>query len=199
MFCGDYSTILLGAKYMVEIIDRLLSLLTIGGQGILGLLVMAYFLRDQIPLARTLLDWAAKHTLFFAFLVALTATLGSLFYSEVAGYEPCRLCWYQRILMYPQTLLLGMAWVKRDRNIRDYCLVLSGLGAALAAYHYSLQLNVISGVSCPVVGYSVSCSQRFAMEYGYVTIPLMALTAFLLIVTLLIVRGGGLRGRTKKI
>jgi disulfide bond formation protein DsbB len=180
---------------MIETVDQLLSFLTVGGQGIIVGLIVAYSATSKVGRAKALLTFVARNALLFAFVIALTATLGSLFYSEIAGYEPCKLCWYQRILMYPQTLLLGIAWLKRDRTIRDYCLALSGLGAGLAAYHYSLQLNIVSGVSCPVVGYSVSCSQRFAMEYGYVTIPLMALTAFLLIIVFLTV--GGDRKRAK--
>lgn len=176
---------------MIETVDQLLSFLTVVGQGIIVVLVVAYLAKSQIAWAKAFLAFVARHALLFAFVVASTATWGSLFYSEVAGYEPCLLCWYQRILMYPQTLLLGMAWLRRDRNIRDYCLALSGSGAGLAAYHYSLQLQVTSAVSCPVVGYSASCSQRFAMEYGYVTIPLMALTAFGLIIAFLAVGGSG--------
>lgn len=124
----------------------------------------------------------AKNARILSFIVALTAMLGSLFYSDIAGFEPCKLCWYQRILMYPMVLLLGMAIAKNDRkNIVDYCLWLSGIGAAIASYHYYLQRGGNEFIPCSTVGYSVSCAKTFVMSYGYITIPVMALTAFLLI------------------
>lgn len=126
-----------------------------------------------------------KNAFIFALIVSLTATLGSLFYSEIAGFEPCKLCWYQRILMYPQVVLLGLAVKRKDKSIADYILALSALGAPVAAYHYFLQRAESPFAPCSVVGYSVSCSQRFTMQYGYITIPFMALTAFVLILLLL--------------
>ncbi|OGH88302.1 MAG: hypothetical protein A3J93_01955 [Candidatus Magasanikbacteria bacterium RIFOXYC2_FULL_42_28] len=113
-------------------------------------------------------------------LVAVTiATLGSLFYSEIAGYEPCKLCWAQRIFMYPQVILLITAFAKKRAGaMLAYTLPLSVIGGLIAIYHYLLQLGVVSGVACGVVGYSVSCAQKFVLTYGYITIPLMAVTAF---------------------
>lgn len=117
----------------------------------------------------------------FAFTVALVATLGSLFFSEIAKYNPCTLCWYQRILMYPLVLLLGLSLIKKEKIIVDYVLSMSVLGTVVALYHYLLQINLVPSVVCSVVGYSASCSQRFEMEYGYITIPMMSLTAFFII------------------
>lgn len=118
-------------------------------------------------------------------MVALVAMVGSLIYSEIIGYEPCKLCWLQRIFMYSQVILLGMALFKKDYKIISYSIVLSIIGAIIAGYHYLLQLGVASGLPCSAVGYSVSCSQRFVMQYGYITIPMMALSAFVLITLLL--------------
>lgn len=126
--------------------------------------------------------FAVKYATVLAFIVALVATLGSLFYSDVLNYTPCKLCWFQRIFMYPQVLLLGIAWWKKDVGIGKYVLSLSIPGILLAIYHYYLQLGGNPLVPCSTVGYSVSCSQRFVLEYGYITIPMMALTAFALII-----------------
>ena len=124
----------------------------------------------------------ARNARILAFVVALVAMLGSLFFSEIAGFEPCKLCWYQRIVMYPMVLLLGLAIAKTDKkNIIDYCLGLSGIGAIIATYHYWLQRGGNEFIPCSTVGYSVSCAKTFDMSYGYITIPFMALTAFLLI------------------
>ncbi|MBI4250324.1 disulfide bond formation protein B [Candidatus Uhrbacteria bacterium] len=122
------------------------------------------------------------------FIIALIAMLGSLFYSEIAGYEPCKLCWLQRIFMYPQTILMALAIAWRTGVIANACGVLSGIGAFIAGYHYLLQVGVVKGVECGAVGYSVACSKVFVMNYGYITIPLMAFSAFILIFLLSIIR-----------
>src|SRR3972149_8131761 len=128
-----------------------------------------------------------KYSFHLALIVSLTATLGSLFYSEIAGFEPCKLCWFQRILMYPMPLLLSLAIWKKDKSINDYLITLSGIGIVIAFYHYYLQRGGQSILPCSTIGYSVSCSNSFVMELGYITIPLMAATAFLLIIVLMLV------------
>ncbi|MBI4415344.1 MAG: disulfide bond formation protein B [Candidatus Kerfeldbacteria bacterium] len=126
-----------------------------------------------------------RNGLQFAFVVALVSMLGSLFYSEIAKYTPCELCWYQRILMYPQTLLLFIALIKKDLGVTKYTLWMSLIGALVAGYHYLLQLNLVPA-PCSAVGYSAACSQRFVMEYGYITIPMMAFTGFVLILLMMV-------------
>lgn len=124
--------------------------------------------------------------LLVAFVVSLLATAGSLIYSDVIGYEPCKLCWFQRIFMYPQVLLMGIALIRRDQWIRVYGFVMSVIGAAIALFHYTGQLG-LTPLPCPAVGYGVSCAQKFVLQFGYITIPMMAFSAFALIaVTLLL-------------
>lgn len=117
----------------------------------------------------------------FALTVSLVATLGSLFYSEVLGFEPCKLCWFQRILMYPQPVLYLVAHLKKKKDVYLYTLPLSIIGIVIASYHYLLQRGMSPLTPCGTVGYSVSCSTTFVMEYGYITIPMQSLTAFLLL------------------
>lgn len=159
----------------VSVVNQLLGILTIVGQ---AAIILAWPFRAFI----------SKNALLSAFLVALIATSGSLFYSEIAGYEPCKLCWFQRIFMYPQVILLGLALWKKDYGIKFYGIVLSSIGAVIAGYHYLLQLGVAPALPCAAVGYSVACSQRFVLQFGYITIPMMALTAFLLIIIFLAAR-----------
>ncbi len=165
----------------VSVINTMLGILTVAGQIVVigGIILLVAKRKDA-------LRFLGQHGILFSFAVALVATLGSLFYSEVAGYEPCKLCWLQRIFIYPQALLLGMALWKKDRGITDYSIVLSAVGALIAGYHYLLQLGVAPSLPCAAVGYSVSCAQRFVMQFGYVTIPLMAFTAFLMILLFMI-------------
>ena len=115
-----------------------------------------------------------------ALLVALVATLGSLYYSEVRGFIPCTLCWYQRILMYPLVAILLVGLVRRDPGLATYVLPLALLGILVSAYHYSVQLGLWGGESaaCRV---GVPCSGRYVNYLGFITIPLQAFTAFLLI------------------
>ena len=156
--------------------NQTLSALTVAGQ----LLILA-FLLNLVFRKGAVSAKISEKALWFAFLVALVATSGSLFYSEIAGFEPCKLCWFQRIFMYPQVILLGMAlWIK-DRRVADYGILLAVLGALVAGYHYLLQRGIAPDLPCSAVGYSTACSRVFVMNFGYITIPLMAFTAFLLI------------------
>lgn len=115
-----------------------------------------------------------------AFIIALIATLGSLYYSEIAGFPPCRLCWYQRILMYPLVVILAVGIVLRDARLRLYVLPLSLTGVAVAIYHNLLYYGVLpEGLTQCALG--VSCTERQLELFGFVTIPLMSLTAFAVI------------------
>lgn len=165
-------------------LTQILSLLTILGHVLIIMTaVMMVLLRGQKwP---TWLTQIGRNGLWLAWGVAVIAMGGSLLYSDVIGLEPCLLCWYQRILLYPQVILLALAAFWKDARIVLYSLPMVLLGAAVATYHYTLQLGVNPYAPCSAVGYSVSCSDRFILNYGYITIPMMALTAFLLIALLL--------------
>jgi disulfide bond formation protein DsbB len=123
--------------------------------------------------------------LLFAWIVSLTATGGSLFLSEVMGYLPCKLCWFQRIFMYPLVLLLGRAAIRDDRAITGYALPLSVIGGLISAYHYAEQK--IPGVAAltPCTA-GVPCDQDYLNWFGFITIPFMALVAFILITVFLL-------------
>ena len=118
--------------------------------------------------------------LYFAWLVAIVATLGSLYFSEVRHFVPCTLCWYQRILMYPLVVLLGIAGWRLDRSIRAYVLPLSVLGMAVATFHYLEQMVPGFGAEA-LCSSGVPCSGRYIEWLGFVTIPFLALVAFTLI------------------
>ena len=117
---------------------------------------------------------------------ALIATLGSLFYSEVMGFTPCELCWVQRIFMYPLVMIYGVAAFKKDLSIALPGLFLSGIGMFISAYHYLLQklpsLQEV-GASCGIV----PCNTEYVNYFGFITIPFLAGTAFIVIFTLHIV------------
>lgn len=177
---------------MVAGVDQILGILTIIAQICLVVLVTCGGVIKFWPTARQnlvlkkIIHFCSYHAIILALIVATTATLGSLFYSEVAKFTPCELCWWQRILMYPQVVILAISLWYKDRAAVRYCLGLSIIGAMIAGYHYLLQLGLTSGLSCSAIGYSVSCVQNFVLQFGYITIPLMSLTAFLEIIALMI-------------
>jgi disulfide bond formation protein DsbB len=146
---------------------------------------VAAFNKSYKKIHERLVKYIALNARMYAFIIALTATLGSLFYSEVAKYTPCMLCWWQRIFMYPQTVLIALGIVKKDKNVADYGMGLSAIGALLAGYHYYIQVGGATPLSCDTVGYSISCAQKFTTDFGYVTIPAMSLSAFVAIYLLL--------------
>ncbi len=121
--------------------------------------------------------------LWTAFIVATTATLGSLYLSEIAHFVPCQFCWYQRIAMYPLAVILGIAAWRRDHGIRIYVSVIAAIGAALSTYHYLIQRfpDLDSG-SCSL---GVPCTTAYVMKFGFMTIPYMAFSGFTLILALM--------------
>lgn len=123
-------------------------------------------------------------TLWFAGAIALFATLGSLYLSEIVHLIPCKLCWYQRIAMYPAALILLMAAVRRDHRVRLYAATLATIGAVIAFWHRTLQaFPTLDSGACAAVG--PPCSAPYLMVFGFATIPYMALSAFLLVLALL--------------
>lgn len=125
------------------------------------------------------------HALALAAVVALVATLGSLYLSEVAGFPPCRLCWFQRIAMYPLVVVLGVAAVRRDAGARLTGAILAGIGAVISIWHLFVErYPTLESGSCDPTN---PCSTKWVEEWGYLTIPGMALSGFALILVLLAV------------
>ena len=151
---------------------------------ILLLIVYLLFLKKKYPAAA---EFLGRRGMLLAFLVALASVAGSLFYSQIAGFAPCELCWFQRIFMYPEVILLGLALLKKDTGIIDYALSLAIIGGAISLYHnYVYFLNKGLNAYCQVGAGAVSCIKRYVLEFGYITIPVMALTAFILVIIFLL-------------
>lgn len=174
----------------IDFVDNILAILTIIGDVFILFSVLLWLLSYKSEQAKGWLNQVFQpidaRLILSALIVSVVATSGSLFYSEIAGYDPCKLCWFQRILMYPQVILLAIAYKKSDVEITTYSLALSILGLAIAVYHYIIQFSQSPLVPCSTVGYSVSCSDHFTLSYGYITIPMMAMTAFALIIIFMI-------------
>lgn len=118
--------------------------------------------------------------------IAVVTTLGSLYYSEIVGYFPCELCWYQRITMYPLSAILVVGLLRRDVAARWYALPFVVVGIPLSLYHWLVERvpSLAEGSSCSAF---VPCSIPYFQELGYITLAFMDLSAFLLIGALLLV------------
>jgi disulfide bond formation protein DsbB len=157
----------------------------------LGLAVGGRFSAALQALGRRAVEAVGPSALAIAAAVAAVAMAGSLYYSEVAHFPPCQLCWYQRIAMYPLVPLLGIAAFRRDPGVALYGAVIAALGAPISIYHILVERGIVeeSGSCDP----NNPCSLIWVKKFGYLTIPTMALSGFLLIVTLLVVSRAGNR------
>lgn len=121
-----------------------------------------------------------ENSLIFISIVSLVATLGSLYFSEVRGFTPCTLCWYQRIFMYPIVLISGIALFQKNVRIALTTAIFAFIGGSISLYHYGIQKLSFLSDSAPACG-DVPCTGQYINYLGFITIPFLALLAFLLI------------------
>jgi disulfide bond formation protein DsbB len=166
-----------------EVVPLFLALLAVLAQAaVVAAAVLALVSRRALRSVRSALAGTGAP---FALVVAVIATSGSLYFSEIAHFVPCTLCWWQRGFMYPLVPLLAAGLLFRLRWVRPVALVMAAAGAAVAAYHVVIERwPSMEVTSCSTTGL---CQVRWVDELGYVTIPVMSLSAFLLVLTLLVV------------
>jgi disulfide bond formation protein DsbB len=168
----------------VEAMQVFTALLAIGAATLALVVLVGHLFRGRSVALDGLLDAIDDAALWIAFLVATVALLGSLYFSEVANYVPCRLCWFQRIAMYPLAVILLVAAIRRDRGVRWYAIPLAGIGACVSIYHYLVEWHPqLEGDACDP---SNPCSLVWFREFGFVTLALMALCGFVAIIALLL-------------
>jgi disulfide bond formation protein DsbB len=124
--------------------------------------------------------------LFQAWVVATVCMLGSLYYSQIAHFEPCELCWFQRICMYPLPFVMGVGLRRRDRGVRYYVLPLASIGALISIYHYQLERFPHQSSMCELAN---PCSLVWVWRFHFVSIPFMALSGFAFILTAMLIVG----------
>lgn len=158
---------------------RFFSILAlVAGAGAVAIVVMRV-----VPAWRGPLPALAEARLWLAALVATTATLGSLYFSEVQDLTPCRLCWFQRVFMYPLAIVLIVGAWRRDRDVRWYGVPLAVIGFVIAAYHYLIEWNPsLETGSCDV---SAPCTVPYFREFGFVSLAFMAMCGFAAVLALL--------------
>jgi len=126
-----------------------------------------------------------------AFVVAALGTGGSLFFSQIAPFPPCELCWYQRICMYPLSILTLLLAARADNRVARYLLPLPVVGAGVSVFHLLVQNGVVKeSLQCSLSAPG-GCANSWINEFGYVTIPTLALTGFLLLIGFLVLGSTG--------
>ncbi len=123
-----------------------------------------------------------KIVLYVALLQSVVAVLGSLFYSNVANFAPCILCWYQRICMYPLLAILVVGILLKDKKIYWYVLPIALVGWLISIYHNLLQYKIIPEAISPCSSTGTSCTTLYTNYFGFVTIPLLSFLAFSVII-----------------
>ena len=126
-----------------------------------------------------------KYGLYIAWTISLLAMAGSLYFSNVLGFPPCVLCWYQRIVMYPLVVLLAVGIIYKDTKVYRPALILSSIGTGIAVYHNLLYAKIIPESLAPCSA-GVSCTTKFIQYYGFITIPFLSLVAFIIITSILL-------------
>lgn len=132
------------------------------------------------------MNFLRKNILYLAWLQSFVAALGSLTFSEILHFPPCVLCWYQRICMYPLVAIFTVGIIRKDKNVIFYASPLIATGWVIAFYHNLLYYNILPESLAPCVA-GISCTIKFFAWFGFITIPLMSLTAFTVLAILMII------------
>ena len=168
----------------LETTNLIMSISVLGAQAVILIIILTILFKKKSK-GNTVLTFITKNAILLALLVALGATLGSLYYSEIIEFSPCKLCWIQRIFLFPQVVLLGLAYYRDEKHIIDYSLLLSIIGLGVALFQYYGQLTGSSLTDCSAGGLEISCNAQYVTYFGYITIPLMSATAFATITAIL--------------
>ncbi len=163
---------------MISSISLSLPYIVLFSHVIFAFLFVSIFFRHSW--GKNVADWFGRNAVVLSLSVSLMAVAGSLFYSEIVGFEPCVLCWWQRVFLYPSALILGIALYRKDRHVFRYATPLVLLSALVAFYQYYVTiLGGTSLLSCTDEG--GLCSKVYVQAFGYITIELMSLTASLFV------------------
>lgn len=170
----------------VQSFENLFAVLALAAMAGAVVLLVASLLRSRSALAASIVEPFAEAALPLAWLVAAVSMAGSLYFSEVAEFTPCTLCWYQRIAMYPLAIILGIATFRRDRAVKVYAVPLAAIGAAISLYHYLFEwFPDLDAGACSV---TIPCDFVWFRAFGFVSIPFMALSGFCFIIVSLLLR-----------
>ena len=185
----------------VDVATNFFLVLTIVADAVVVIAIVCAVAALLSPRARaSVVSWAravAPQSVAFAWIVATVTMLGSLYYSEHAGFVPCELCWYQRIVMYPLVIVLGVAALRRDRAVWITTFVFVGIGVPLSLYHWLVERVPAfeQSSSCSAI---TPCSAPWFEKFGFITLAWMCMSAFLLIGVLMVCTLLGSRDRARQ-
>jgi disulfide bond formation protein DsbB len=172
--------------------ERFFALLALFAGALAISLVVARVLR----IGNELIDTIRPIRTWLAWLIAAVSMAGSLYFSESANFVPCKLCWFQRIAMYPLALLLLIAALWRDEGVRRYAIPLASIGGVISVYHYFIEWRPSLGAgTCDI---TAPCTVPWFRQFGFVSLPLMALCGFAAIISLLALPGSSEIGPSNK-
>ncbi len=161
---------------------KVLALFTMFGNVATVLLLVVAIVHT--PFYNRVMNILERHAVLIAFLLSFFSTIGSIIYSEILGFSACILCWIQRIFMYPLMFLFGLALWRKEASIMPYAFLLALVGGLVALYQWAKDMLALYGdtvIPCPAVSSLPSCDKILVLENGYITIPMIALNAFVLI------------------
>lgn len=162
----------------IDIIRESIPILVLIGQIMLFAIGFIYLLRKPLKTRYSqITKFIRKNAVLLSFFVAALSMFGSLFYSIGLGWQPCELCWYQRIVMYPLAIIFGAALITKRKDVNIYTIPLALIGSVISGYHYFTQWVQMAATCSTDVG----CNFIYVQAFGYVTIPLMAFTGFALV------------------
>lgn len=167
---------------MSQTIETLNFILAVGGIAMIftaGVLLFDFYSKNK-----TLEKIVTSYGLLIAFFVTAGSTVMTLIYSEVFGFVPCGLCWLQRVCLYPQVVILGLALYTKDKTAAKYGIALSIPGIVVSLYQHYLQMGGTELVTCPIS--SADCAERILFEFGFMTFPLMSTFLFIFLIALYI-------------
>jgi disulfide bond formation protein DsbB len=172
---------------VTDAIITVLAVLAVIGQALAGaaILVVALAIVGVWGPLDTLRRALWGYELWAAFVVSAVATGGSLFLSDIAHFVPCELCWFQRICMYPLSIITLIAAVRNDHRIATYLLPLPVVGAGVSTYHLLVENGVVEQSTVCQLSAPGGCATKWIEEFGYITIPTLAITAFALLIVIL--------------
>ena len=172
----------------VFLYSKILALLTMGAHLFLICFFIVYYVKFSFvkKVVTYVKRFLYRNGLLCALGVAILSTVSPLVYASVYHLLPCTLCWYQRIFMFPLVIILFLMLKRKEYGNKIYVYALAVIGLGIGVYHYiSQQLhsryNIVTS-DCDAIGMAKSCSEYYFIEFGYITIPLMAMTGFILII-----------------
>lgn len=137
--------------------------------------LLAAVLFPKTSFATIIREKVGPHALSLGLVMAIGSVVGSLIYSEIIGFDPCFLCWWERVFIYPQLVIYAIGMYVKEKSVWMYSMVFALLTILVSAYHTYLQLSGVESGLCNAA--VISCSKVYFLTYGYITIPTMALSA----------------------